>query len=50
VVNCVGLLNYKAFLLFLAYTFVATLVALAALIQPMLAFFQGTPGSRCVDS
>eukprot|EP00882_Tetradesmus_deserticola_P013688 GHRQ01014535.1.p3 GENE.GHRQ01014535.1~~GHRQ01014535.1.p3 ORF type:complete len:225 (+),score=84.59 GHRQ01014535.1:596-1270(+) len=46
VVNCVGLLNYKFFLQFLAYTFVASVMAIACLIKPMLTFFQGTVGSR----
>jgi hypothetical protein len=36
-------MNYKFFLQFLVYTFVATLVAIASLIQPMLVFFSGTP-------
>jgi palmitoyltransferase len=45
VVNCVGLVNYKFFLQFLVYTFVATLVAIACLIQPMLVFFSGTPAA-----
>lgn len=45
VVNCVGLVNYKFFLQFLLYTFVATLVAIACLIQPMLVFFSGTPAA-----
>jgi palmitoyltransferase len=44
-VNCVGLLNYKFFLQFLAYTFVASVMAIACLIKPMLTFFQGTVGS-----
>jgi hypothetical protein len=46
VVNCVGLMNYKFFLQFLIYTFVATSVAIACLIQPMLTFFSGNPGGR----
>jgi hypothetical protein len=45
VVNCVGLLNYKFFLQFLGYTFIASVMAIACLIQPMLTFFQGTVGS-----
>ncbi|KAF6251506.1 DHHC palmitoyltransferase-domain-containing protein [Scenedesmus sp. NREL 46B-D3] len=45
VVNCVGLLNYKFFLQFLAYTFVASVMAIACLVKPMLTFFQGTVGS-----
>lgn len=48
VVNTVGLLNYKAFLLFMAYAFLASLVATAALVRPMLGFFTHmTPSSRC---
>jgi palmitoyltransferase len=39
VVNCVGLLNYKHFLLFLWYTFLSSLGAVALLVQPMLEFF-----------
>ncbi|KAF8068356.1 PAT13 [Scenedesmus sp. PABB004] len=39
VVNCVGLLNYKFFLQFLAFTFAGSAVAIAALVRPMLAFF-----------
>lgn len=46
VVNCVGLMNYKFFLQFLLYTCVATVVAIACLIQPMLTFFSGKPGGR----
>lgn len=48
VVNCVGLINYKFFIQFLLYTFIATLVAIACLIRPMLVFFSGTPGGRWV--
>ena len=48
VVNCVGLLNYKAFLQFLGYTFVAAVMAIACLIKPMLSFFQGTVASGWV--
>lgn len=44
VVNCVGLVNYKFFLQFLLYTFAATVLAIACLIQPMLTFFSGNPG------
>ena len=43
-----GLMNYKFFLQFLLYTFVATVVAIVCLIQPMLTFFSGNPGGRCV--
>lgn len=48
VVNCVGLMNYKFFLQFLVYTFIATVVAIACLLQPMLTFFSGKPGGRWV--
>jgi palmitoyltransferase len=41
VVNTVGLLNYKFFVQFMAYTFLACLVALVVLIQPMIEFFKG---------
>jgi hypothetical protein len=43
VVNCVGLLNYKAFFLFLVYTFWASFVAAAALVKPAIAFFGSAP-------
>ena len=58
VVNCVGLLNYKAFLLFMAYTAAAAATSLAALARPMARFFTDpVPDSRyrclvfrlCVD-
>ncbi len=39
VVNCVGLLNYKAFLLFMFYTFLASLMATGLLIKPTIEFF-----------
>jgi hypothetical protein len=39
VVNCVGLLNYKAFFLFLLYTALASAVGAAALIPPAVRFF-----------
>jgi hypothetical protein len=45
VVNCVGLLNYKFFLQFLTYTFIASVMAIACLVKPMLTFFQGTVAS-----
>jgi hypothetical protein len=48
VVNCVGLLNYKFFLQFLAYTFIASVMAIACLVKPMLTFFQGTVASGWV--
>jgi palmitoyltransferase len=41
VVNTVGLLNYKYFVQFMAYTFLACLVALVVLIHPMIEFFKG---------
>ncbi|KAL3147976.1 hypothetical protein ABBQ38_014271 [Trebouxia sp. C0009 RCD-2024] len=40
VLNCVGLLNYKAFLLFLAYTFLATLLATIALVNGFVQYFK----------
>ena len=40
VLNCVGLLNYKAFLLFLAYTFLATLLATTALVNGFVQYFK----------
>mmetsp|Transcript_27492 Transcript_27492/g.69960 ORF Transcript_27492/g.69960 Transcript_27492/m.69960 type:complete len:318 (-) Transcript_27492:521-1474(-) len=49
VVNCVGLYNYKAFLLFLIYTALACTTACVMLIRPLLDFFSnklhgpGTP-------
>jgi hypothetical protein len=47
VVNCVGLLNYKHFLLFLWYTFWASLAAVALLVQPMLEFFTRDDRGGC---
>ncbi|GBF99728.1 S-acyltransferase-like [Raphidocelis subcapitata] len=41
VVNCVGLLNYKFFLQFLAYTLLASLLAVALLVKPVVDFFAG---------
>lgn len=41
VVNCVGLMNYKFFLLFLFYTALACLLAMALLIKPTIDFFNG---------
>ncbi|KAK7260234.1 hypothetical protein RIF29_26111 [Crotalaria pallida] len=50
VVNCVGALNYKYFLLFLFYTFLETSLVTASLLPQFLAFFSdgeipGSPGS-----
>ncbi|KAF5946400.1 hypothetical protein HYC85_016628 [Camellia sinensis] len=50
VVNCVGALNYKYFLLFLFYTFLETSVVTLLLLPHFLAFFSdgeipGTPGT-----
>ncbi|KAM7508752.1 hypothetical protein LguiA_019205 [Lonicera macranthoides] len=50
VVNCVGALNYKYFLLFLFYTFLETTLSALALLPHFLAFFSdeeisGTPGT-----
>lgn len=39
VVNCVGALNYKYFLLFLFYTFLETTLSAAALLPHFIAFF-----------
>ncbi|WRX11188.1 Palmitoyltransferase [Theobroma cacao] len=49
VVNCVGALNYKYFLLFLFYTFLETSLVTLALLPHFIAFFSdeeipGTPG------
>ena len=41
VANSVGLLNLKAFLLFLAYTLAACGVAAAMLLREVVAFFRG---------
>lgn len=41
VVNCVGLLNYKFFLQFLAYTLLAAALAVALMFKPMLDFLGG---------
>jgi len=41
VVNCVGLLNYKFFLLFLVYTLLASLMAVCVLAKPVIDFFNG---------
>lgn len=50
VVNCVGALNYKHFLLFLFYTFLETTLVTLALLSNFIAFFNdgeipGTPGT-----
>ncbi|XXG67354.1 hypothetical protein AAC387_Pa06g0721 [Persea americana] len=50
VVNCVGALNYKFFLLFLIYTFLETTLVTLSLLPHFIAFFNdeeipGTPGS-----
>ncbi|CAN4111762.1 unnamed protein product [Withania somnifera] len=50
VVNCVGALNYKYFLLFLFYTFLETTLVTLALLPQFIAFFSdgeipGTPGT-----
>lgn len=49
IVNCVGALNYKHFLLFLFYTFLETMLVTLALLRQFIAFFRdeeipGTPG------
>jgi palmitoyltransferase len=43
VVNCVGLLNYKFFLQFLAYGLLGSATAVALMIQPMVDFLKGSP-------
>uniref|UniRef100_A0A7N0UFQ5 S-acyltransferase n=1 Tax=Kalanchoe fedtschenkoi TaxID=63787 RepID=A0A7N0UFQ5_KALFE len=48
VVNCVGAMNYKFFLLFLFYTFLETTLVAASLLPRFLAFFSnilGDPGT-----
>ncbi|GAA0145425.1 protein modifying enzyme [Lithospermum erythrorhizon] len=50
VVNCVGALNYKYFLLFLFYTFLETTLVSLSLLQHFIAFFgdgeiSGSPGT-----
>ncbi|RWR87544.1 DHHC-type zinc finger family protein isoform 1 [Cinnamomum micranthum f. kanehirae] len=50
VVNCVGALNYKYFLLFLFYTFLETTLVTLSLLPHFIAFFSdgeipGTPGT-----
>lgn len=46
IVNCVGLLNYKFFMLFLFYSFLSSLVAIAVLMKPTVDFFVShTPGT-----
>ena len=39
VLNCIGLLNYKAFLLFLLYTLLATLLATLVLVHGFVQYF-----------
>ena len=41
VVNCVGLLNYKFFLLFLAYTWTACLLSVGILAPDLVEYFEG---------
>ena len=41
IANSVGLLNYKAFLLFLVYTLLACAVAAAMLLSEVVAYFSG---------
>ncbi|OVA07666.1 zinc finger protein [Macleaya cordata] len=50
VVNCIGALNYKFFLLFLFYTFLETTLVAVSLLPQFMAFFgdgeiPGTPGT-----
>lgn len=45
VVNCVGLLNYKYFLLFLGYTCVSALFATLVMIRPMVSFLMTNTGT-----
>ncbi|XP_042474139.1 probable protein S-acyltransferase 14 isoform X1 [Zingiber officinale] len=50
VINCVGALNYKFFLLFLIYTFLETTLVSVSLLPHFIAFFKdveipGTPGT-----
>eukprot|EP00899_Mesostigma_viride_P016723 jgi/Mesvir1/25051/Mv11896-RA.1 len=45
VVNCVGARNYKFFLLFLVYTFLACFVSTCALFPFFLRFFRQEPGA-----
>ena len=46
VANTVGLLNYKFFLLFLVYTFIACTIAVAMLVSQFAEMFGGKPSSR----
>ena len=41
IANCVGLLNYKAFLLFVLYTMLACMLATCMLLADIIRFFQG---------
>lgn len=45
VINCVGLLNYKYFLLFVIWTFLATSIASALLLNRFVGFF-AAPGGK----
>ena len=49
VINCVGLLNYKAFLLFLVYTCLACILAAGLLAPSCVSFILDRPdaGHRC---
>ncbi|PIN25768.1 putative DHHC-type Zn-finger protein [Handroanthus impetiginosus] len=54
VVNCVGALNYKYFLLFLFYTFLETTLVSLSLLPHFIAFFSdgeipGTPGTAATS-
>lgn len=48
--NSVGLFNYKAFLLFLFYTFLACLVASCMLLGDVLRFFRGLDSAQTADA
>ncbi|XP_023635126.1 probable protein S-acyltransferase 13 [Capsella rubella] len=49
VVNCVGAMNYKAFLLFLFYTFLETTVVAISLLPVFLVFFSDGDGDITVS-